>query len=148
MRSWAGLGAGTGQLKWWAGGCCCGNGELLFIFLQKGCFSLFGISRITVPDFTGFSLQVCHNSLLFLCLPSLQDEKWPLIHVTAKFAFAWAAESLLSWLWIIFFFPVYPWSIDCPIWKRWRVSRVARDWTSGWSRWGMFLLLGVLLSSS
>ena len=24
--------------------------------LQKGCFSLFGISRITVPDFTGFSL--------------------------------------------------------------------------------------------
>lgn len=24
--------------------------------LQKGCFSLFGISRITIPDFTGFSL--------------------------------------------------------------------------------------------
>lgn len=57
-------GSQQGQLTRQRGGGC---GGMELHLLWAGSFCLFGVRRITVPDFTGFSPYICHNSVLFLC---------------------------------------------------------------------------------
>lgn len=64
-----------GQLKWWAGGCCCGNGELLFILCKRAaslCSASVESLYLILESFPSRSLTILFSAFFFFfytCLP-------------------------------------------------------------------------------